>query len=223
MSLKLKNLEEPQLRITEVFFSIQGETTRMGLPTTFVRLTGCPLRCRDCDSAYAFQGGQLKTFSELLAQVKSFPTKWITVTGGEPLAQREAITFLTLLADEGFDVSLETSGALNIAEVDVRTKIIMDLKPPSSNEVSKNRWENLKHLKPSDEIKIVIAERADFDWAVEQVQQHRLNELVSEVLFSPSFGVLSLRDLAEWILESRLPVRMQTQLHKHIWGNEPGK
>lgn len=214
--------QEKRLRITEIFHSLQGETRTVGLPTVFVRLTGCPLRCGYCDTAYAFQGGEWQTLPAVLTQVARFGTRYVTVTGGEPLAQRAALDLLAALCDAGYQVSLETSGALDIAAVDARVTTIMDLKTPGSGETDKNRLENLAHLKPGDQVKFVLCNRADYDWAKAILGQHDLAARC-ELLFSPSFGELDATQLADWILEDRLPVRMQIQLHKYLWGNVPGK
>jgi 7-carboxy-7-deazaguanine synthase len=210
------------LRLTEIFFSLQGEAARAGLPTVFVRLTGCPLRCSWCDTTYSFTGGQATTIAAVLAEVAKYPARQVCVTGGEPLAQKECLSLLTALADAGYDVSLETSGALDIAAVDPRISRIMDLKAPDSAESAKNRWENLALLNVRDEIKIVIASRADYEWACQALREHRLDTLCS-VLFSPAQGLVEPRALAEWILEDGLNVRFQMQLHKLLWGNMKGK
>lgn len=212
-------MAEPRLRITEVFFSLQGETSRMGLPTVFIRLTGCPLRCGYCDTDYAFQGGEWRTLAELLEQVRRHPTRHVTVTGGEPLAQRECPALLTALCDAGYDVSLETSGALDISAVDGRVARIVDVKTPGSGEVARNHWDNIDRLVAKDEVKFVLTGRDDYVWARSVLAEHRLAERC-QVLFSPAAGLLQPRALAEWILEDGLPVRMQIQLHKLLWGQE---
>lgn len=212
----------PRLRVTEVFFSLQGEASRVGLPTVFIRLTGCPLRCGYCDSEYAFQGGTWRSIEEIVDVTRSYPTRHVTVTGGEPLAQRECPTLLTRLCDAGYDVSLETSGALDIAGVDARVARIVDIKTPGSGEAERMRWDNLDVLTPRDELKFVLCDAADYAWARQVVRERRLHER-SAVLFSPAWGRLEARDLAEWILRDGLPVRMQMQLHKLLWGGEPGR
>lgn len=210
------------LRLTEIFFSLQGEASRAGLPTVFVRLTGCPLRCTWCDTAYSFTGGEPATITSVLAEVAKYPARQICVTGGEPLAQKECLALLVALCDAGYDVSLETSGALDIAAVDPRVARIMDLKAPDSGESARNLWENLVLLNQRDEIKIVIASRADYEWARQALREHKLDELCS-VLLSPAQGLVEPTALAEWILEDGLNVRFQMQLHKLLWGNMKGK
>ncbi len=210
------------LRLTEVFVSLQGETSRTGLPTVFIRLAGCPLRCRWCDTPYSFQGGQTISLGALLARVADFGVPTVCVTGGEPLAQKNCLPLLTALCDAGYSVSLETSGALDISKVDPRVSRIVDVKAPESGEDTRNRWENIAHLTPHDEIKFVLANRADYDWAVELLRERRLDR-ICPVLFSPVQGELAPADLADWIIADRLPVRMQVQLHKVLWGNAPGR
>lgn len=210
------------LRITEIFHSLQGEASRVGLPTVFIRLTGCPLRCTWCDTTYSFTGGTMMSCEQVLAEVSRYPVRQVCVTGGEPLAQQACLPLLTALCDAGYDVSLETSGALDIAPVDPRVACIMDLKAPDSGESARNLWRNLNHLKPKDEIKIVIASREDYEWAREVLQVHAL-ETRCPVLFSPAQGSLEPAALAAWILEDGLPVRFQLQLHKLLWGNMQGK
>jgi 7-carboxy-7-deazaguanine synthase len=209
-----------RLKITEIFFSIQGEAVFSGWPTVFVRLTGCPLRCRYCDTAYAFTGGEWRTFTEIEAEIRRHATPYVCVTGGEPLAQPRCTALLTELCDCGFNVSLETSGALDISEVDTRVMRVLDLKTPGSNEVQRNRWENLELLTPHDAVKIVICDRDDYEWARDALAQH---SLPCPVFFSPSYEQLPAGNLADWILEDRLPVRLQVQLHKVLWGNVPGR
>lgn len=210
------------LRLTEVFLSLQGETSRAGLPTVFVRLTGCPLRCRWCDTPYSFQGGETVTLTDLLAQIAAFGVPTVCVTGGEPLAQKNCPVLLTALCDAGYSVSLETSGALDVSPVDPRVSRIVDIKAPESGEAARNRWENLAHLTPNDEIKFVLANRADYDWAREVIRAQNLTR-ICPVLVSPVQGELQPAQLADWVLADRLPVRMQLQLHKILWGNTPGK
>lgn len=210
-----------ELRINEIFFSLQGESTRVGLPTVFVRLTGCPLRCGYCDTAYAFHEGSTRTIDDVLACVARHPTRTVCVTGGEPLAQRNCLTLLTRLCDAGYSVSLETSGAIDIAEVDSRVSRIVDIKTPGSNESDKNRWENLALLTTRDEIKFVITSEADFFWSAAAVREKQLAEKCT-VLFSPSFGEVKPEQLADWILRESLPIRMQLQLHKILWGEKRG-
>lgn len=210
------------LRVTEVFVSLQGETSRVGLPTVFVRLSGCPLRCRWCDTPYSFTAAEPHTLETLLARVTEFGVPTVCVTGGEPLAQKNCLPLLTALCDAGYSVSLETSGALDISSVDPRVSRIVDLKAPGSDEAARNRWENLAYLCPHDELKFVLADRADYDWAVAALNQHQLARRCP-VLFSPVAGELDPARLADWILADRLPVRMQVQLHKLLWGNTAGK
>ena len=212
----------PSLRINEIFYSLQGETATVGLPTVFVRLTGCPLRCVYCDTAYAFHKGDVLKLDDILVRVKAYGARYVTVTGGEPLAQPECLALMRDLCDAGHTVSLETSGAMSIANVDQRVVTVLDLKTPGSGECDRNLESNIKHLKPIDQVKFVICDRRDFEWAKAKTEQFDLRSRVPEVLFSPSFEQLSYRDLAEWILAERLDVRMQLQLHKHIWGDKPG-
>ena len=210
------------LRITEIFYSLQGEASRVGLPTVFVRLTGCPLRCVWCDTEYSFTGGAPATVQSVLAEVAKYPARQVCVTGGEPLSQKECLPLLSALCDAGYEVSLETSGALDIAAVDPRVARIMDLKAPGSGESDKNLWANLAVLNQRDEIKIVIASRADYEWARDVLRERQLDQLC-QVLFSPAQGQIEAADLASWILEDGLPVRFQMQLHKLLWGNMRGK
>jgi 7-carboxy-7-deazaguanine synthase len=210
------------LRISEIFYSLQGETSRVGLPTVFVRLTGCPLRCHYCDTAYAFTGGKSMTLQAIMDEVKKYPTKYVTVTGGEPLAQKGCQTLLGVLCDMGYQVSLETSGALDVSAVDKRVMKILDIKTPASGEVDKNLWSNLKALNPDDEIKLVLCDEADYRWAKNILIEKNLTDKC-EVLFSPAQGTLSPTDLADWILKDKLNVRMQLQLHKILWGNVSGR
>ena len=209
------------LRVTEIFFSLQGESSRVGLPTTFVRLTGCPLRCVWCDTAYAFHGGENLALDEILRRVAAHGVPRVCVSGGEPLAQKGCLPLLAALCDDGRAVSLETSGAVDIAAVDPRVSIVMDLKAPGSGEERKNRWPNLAHLKAKDELKFVLADEADYQWARETLRSRRLDALCP-ILFSPVHGSLEPRQLAEWILRDRLPVRLQVQLHRILWGGEAG-
>ncbi len=217
------NTSEKTLRISEIFFSLQGETRTVGLPTVFVRLTGCPLRCVYCDTAYAFEGGQLMSLDAIVTAVAEYQPHFVTVTGGEPLAQPNAIPLLKMLCDAGYAVSLETGGAMAIDEVDTRVSRVVDLKTPASGELSRNRYENIVQLTSNDQIKFVLCDRTDYEWARMQIDQYQLQDKVSEILFSPSFGQLSYRDLADWIIADNLPVRMQLQLHKIIWGDERGR
>lgn len=210
------------LRITEIFYSLQGETSRVGLPTVFVRLTGCPLRCGYCDTAYAFHGGETKTLDEVLAEVATHRARYVCVTGGEPLAQKNSLALLTALADAGYSVSLETSGALDITGVDPRISRVVDIKTPGSGEVAKNRWQNFVQLTEHDEIKFVLCSAEDYEWAKRVMGQHRLAQ-ICPVLFSPSHGQLDPATLADWILRDHLPVRLQLQLHKQLWGETPGR
>lgn len=212
----------PTLRITEIFHSLQGETRTLGLPTTFVRLTGCPLRCQYCDTTYAFSGGELMTLDAILAQIAANRPRYVCVTGGEPLAQPNCLPLLTQLCDAGYEVSLETSGALDISGVDPRVSRVVDLKTPGSGEAGRNRYENIQHLTANDQVKFVLCSRDDYDWAVSRLIQHGLAERAGEVLFSPSFGQLDARELADWIIQDNLPVRFQLQLHKLLWNDEPG-
>ncbi len=211
-----------RLRVTEIFHSLQGEADAVGWPSVFVRLTGCPLRCAWCDTAYAFEGGGWRTLDAILAEVAGHGTRHVCVTGGEPLAQKACLTLLRRLCDDGYEVALETSGALDVAEVDPRVRKVLDLKAPGSGESARNRWSNLAHLGSRDQIKIVIADRADYDWAVAALREHALDRCCA-VLFSPVYGVIEPRVLAEWILADRLPVRFQLQLHKLLWGEQPGR
>lgn len=211
-----------QLRVTEIFYSLQGESTRVGLPTVFVRLTGCPLRCRWCDTEYAFSGGRSMTLGAILDEVARHGAEYVCVTGGEPLAQKGCTALLTALCEAGYSVSLETSGALDIAGVDSRVSRIMDLKAPGSGEAGRNRWENVEHLTRHDEVKLVLASEEDYEWARKALHEQRLDERCP-VLFSPVHGTLSPAVLAEWILRDRLPVRLQVQLHKLLWGAERGR
>lgn len=210
-----------QLRITEIFHSIQGESVNSGLPTVFVRLTGCPLRCQYCDTAYAFTGGEVHELDEIMHQIASYQCPRVCVTGGEPLAQPACNELLTRLCDAGFAISLETSGARDISAVDPRVMIVMDLKTPDSLEMDKNLFANLDFLKPTDQIKFVLCSRSDYEWAKKIIVEYRLAEFV-QLLFSPSWNQLNPTDLADWIVADKLPVRFQIQLHKILWNDEPG-
>jgi 7-carboxy-7-deazaguanine synthase len=212
----------PQLRISEIFFSLQGETSRVGLPTVFVRLTGCPLRCTYCDTSYAFTGGQNMEIAQVLEEVARHRAHYVTVTGGEPLAQKNCLPLLQALCDAGYDVSLETSGALDVSGVDGRVVKVLDIKAPGSGEVARNLWANLDYLNPHDEIKLVLSDEADYAWARQVLSEHALDEKCA-VLFAPVQGRLSPTALADWILRDHLPVRMQVQLHKLLWGDERGR
>jgi 7-carboxy-7-deazaguanine synthase len=211
-----------RLKITEIFRSLQGESSTVGWPTVFVRLTGCPLRCHYCDTAYAFHGGRWMSVTEVLDAVVALPARHVCVTGGEPLAQSNCHALLTALCDAGYRVSLETSGAIDVAAVDPRVVKVMDLKTPDSGEAPRNRWDNLQHLRDQDEVKFVICSRGDYDWACGIVREHGLDR-VCTVLFSPSQGQLEAATLADWLLADALPVRFQLQLHKVLWGNTPGR
>ncbi len=210
------------LRLTEIFYSLQGEASRAGLPTVFVRLTGCPLRCTWCDTTYSFSGGEPASIESVLAEVGKYPARQVCVTGGEPLSQKECLPLLTALCDAGYEVSLETSGALDVTNVDARVARIMDLKAPDSGESAKNRWENLAVLNRCDEIKIVIASRSDYEWARDVLRERQLAQ-ICPILFSPAQGLIEPQSLAEWILQDGLEVRLQLQLHKLLWGNMQGK
>jgi 7-carboxy-7-deazaguanine synthase len=213
---------QERLRLTEIFLSVQGEARDVGWPTVFVRLTGCPLRCQYCDTAYAFHGGQWWDIDAILAEVARHGVRHVCVTGGEPLAQKRCLALLARLCDAGHSVSLETSGALDVSQVDPRVSRVVDLKTPGSMEQSRNRLENLLLLTPRDQVKFVVCSRADYEWARAMVAEHALAQRC-EVLFSPSFDEVRPRELAEWILEDRLPVRFQMQLHKQLWGDEKGR
>ncbi|HVS33361.1 MAG TPA: 7-carboxy-7-deazaguanine synthase QueE [Thermoanaerobaculia bacterium] len=204
------------MRVTEIFFSIQGESTHAGRPCVFVRLTGCNLRCRWCDSEYTFTGGEKVSIDEIVERVKSYGCNLVEVTGGEPLAQSESLDLVKRLCDEGFEVLIETSGSIDVEPVDQRAKLILDVKCPGSGETGKNLWSNIEHLKPEDEIKFVIAGRGDYDWAKSVIAEKKLDRWT--ILLSPVWGEMEMKSLAEWMLADRLPARFQTQLHKHIWG-----
>ncbi|MCC2639099.1 MAG: 7-carboxy-7-deazaguanine synthase QueE [Moraxellaceae bacterium] len=211
-----------ELRITEIFHSLQGEARSVGRPTVFVRLTGCPLRCSWCDTTYSFSGGQIMPMAAVLDEVRRQGARHVCVTGGEPLAQPECLELLTRLCNEGYEVSLETSGALDVSGVDPRVSRVVDVKAPGSGESHRNLYENLPLLTAHDQVKFVLASRQDYEWARFKCDQHRLVERVGDVLFSPVHGALEPRTLAEWILADKLHVRLQVQLHKYLWNNEPG-
>lgn len=213
---------DSELRITEIFYSLQGEARTAGLPTVFVRLTGCPLRCQYCDTEYAFHGGDRRALDTILAEVASYSPRYVCVTGGEPLAQPGCHALLTRLCDAGYQVSLETSGALSVAQVDSRVSKVVDLKTPGSGELQRNLWDNLEYLQAGDQIKFVICSRDDYDWARMQVDLHDLSARVGDVWFSPSYGQVDATALAEWIVADNLPVRFQLQLHKLLWNDSPG-
>lgn len=211
-----------QCRITEIFYSLQGESRTVGLPTVFVRLTGCPLRCGYCDTEYAFYGGQKMEIDDIVDQVASYNPRYVCVTGGEPLAQPNCIPLLKALCDKGYEVSLETSGAMDVKKVDPRVVKVMDLKTPGSGEESKNRYENIALLQQQDQLKFVICNREDYDWACQKMNEYQLDDRC-EVLFSPIHGELKPAELADWIVADNLPVRMQLQIHKYLWGDEQGR
>lgn len=211
-----------RLRLTEIFLSLQGESDSVGWPTVFVRLTGCPLRCQYCDTTYSFHGGEWHDIDDIVQQVLGFGVRHVCVTGGEPLAQKRCLILLRRLCDAGLSVSLETSGALDIGGVDPRVSRVVDIKTPGSGEVGRNHWANIPLLTAHDEVKFVICSRADYEWSREVVSEHGLAQRC-DVLFSPSFGQVAPRELAQWIVDDRLPVRFQLQLHKILWGDEPGR
>jgi 7-carboxy-7-deazaguanine synthase len=222
MAAAVEGRSVERLRITEIFHSIQGEADAVGWPTVFVRLTGCPLRCTWCDTTYSFEGGDWHAIDAIVDQVASYGARHVCVTGGEPLAQKRCLLLLQRLCDAGHDVSLETSGALDIGAVDPRVHRVVDFKPPGSGEQARNLWANVGHLRPDDQVKFVLADRADYDWSVARLAEHDLAARC-QVLFSPSHGQLDGRELAEWILADRLPVRLQLQLHKVLWADERGR
>lgn len=208
------------LRINEIFYSIQGESSRIGMPTVFVRLTGCPMRCTYCDTAYSFHEGQQQEIEEVIQEIKKFDTNYVTVTGGEPLAQKNCIDLMNQLCELGYQVSLETGGALDIKDVHAKVKIILDVKTPKSNEDKNNFWPNLENIRTNDEIKFVIQDYEDFSWSMDIIEKYQLNQ--SQILFSPVYNVLANKQLAEWILKHQLNVRLQLQLHKILWGEKKG-
>lgn len=213
---------EPRLKLTEIFYSLQGEADTVGIPTVFVRLTGCPLRCQYCDTTYAFYGGQWWTLPDILAKVAEFGSRFVCVTGGEPLAQKNCLPLLTALCDAGYRVSLETSGALPIEAVDPRVVRVVDVKTPGSGEESRNLYDQLAQLRTTDLVKFVICSRSDYEWSCGKVRELGLSARCA-VLFSPSASELPARELADWVLADRLPVRFQLQLHKILWGDQPGR
>ncbi|WP_133130964.1 7-carboxy-7-deazaguanine synthase QueE [Legionella yabuuchiae] len=210
-----------QLRITEIFYSLQGESTTSGLPTVFVRLTGCPLRCQYCDTAYAFNGGRVISYDEILGRIAEYNCLNVCITGGEPLAQPGCFDLMTELCDKGYFVSLETSGARDISPVDKRVMVVMDLKTPDSGECEKNLYTNLDHLKKTDQIKFVLCSREDYQWALTIIETHQLQQK-AQILFSPSWGQLEPKILADWIVGDQINVRFQLQLHKILWNDSPG-
>jgi len=216
------SLFDAVLKITEIFYSLQGEGLTAGLPTAFIRLTGCPLRCSYCDTAYAFSGGKSLTVEQIIAQISDFKTQQVTVTGGEPLAQPDCLKLLKVLCDRGFQVSLETSGERDISSVDQRVIKVMDLKTPSSGESHRNRLQNIPFLSSEDQVKFVIGDRKDYLWAVDTIQQYRL-EQCCHLLFSPVFGQIDPAEMAAWMLADHTPARLQLQLHKSLWGDQPGR
>ncbi len=216
-----KNSQNPRLKITEIFYSLQGEAKNVGLPTVFIRLTGCPLRCDYCDTAYAFSGGEWIDINTIVEKVQQFSTSHITVTGGEPLAQKDCTLLLTTLCDKGYEVSLETSGAILVDNVDVRVEKVLDVKTPASKEEAKNKFENFSHLSKQDQIKFVICDQQDYQWSKALIEQYSLNKKC-EILFSPAHDQLAAVTLASWVLEDQLDVRFQIQLHKYLWGDKKG-
>jgi len=211
-----------RLRVTEIFYSLQGESRTVGIPTVFIRLTGCPLRCGYCDTSYAFSGGSWWELTAILKELEKYQTRYVTVTGGEPLAQKACRELLRELCERGYLVSLETSGALDIAGLDERVSVVMDLKTPGSGELEKNLYANIDLLRPHDQVKFVLCDRRDYEWACGILREYRLHERC-EVLMSPAFAQLNLRELADWVIADQLPVRVQMQLHKAIWGDTPGR
>jgi 7-carboxy-7-deazaguanine synthase len=215
-------MTETTVRLTEIFFSVQGESSFVGLPTVFIRLTGCPLRCVYCDSAYAFEGGKKWAITDVINKIAKYPSQYVCVTGGEPLAQPQCLDLLNVLIQKGYKVSLETSGAMLVNQVNPEVARIIDFKTPSSGELSKNRWDNLQYLVNKDEIKFVIGDDDDFSWALSKVIEFNMCERVGSVLFSPVHDSFQLEAFAEKVIASGLPIRMQIQLHKFIWGDSPG-
>ncbi|MCF7972115.1 MAG: 7-carboxy-7-deazaguanine synthase QueE [Methylococcaceae bacterium] len=215
-------MKQNDLRISEIFYSLQGESKSVGMPTVFIRLTGCPLRCQYCDTSYAFSGGEMTSIADIIDQVEQYKTRYITVTGGEPLAQPACLELLKQLADKAYIVSLETSGALDVSQVDLRIVKVMDLKTPASAEESRNLYTNLQYMDAKDQLKFVICNAQDYTWSKDKLDEYQLDQQC-EVLFSPSMGQQDPTELAEWILRDQLPVRFQLQLHKILWGNSPGK
>lgn len=211
------------LRINELFFSLQGEAKTAGYATVFIRLSGCPLRCTYCDTEYAFQGGEMLSLADILAQTQAYKVRHVTVTGGEPLAQKNCLPLLSMLCDAGFEVSLETSGALDITEVDPRVSVVLDLKTPASGEMNRNLYSNIVRLKSIDQVKFVICDRQDYNWARLKIDELDLHNKVNDIWFSPSFGQVDATALADWIVADRLAVRFQLQLHKLLWNDEPGR
>ena len=221
-NLSVANVLKLTLTVNEIFLSLQGETSKSGIPTAFIRLTGCPLRCHYCDTAYAFHKGEKNSIEKIMNTISVYRTRHVTVTGGEPLAQKNCFRLLEHLCNEGFDVSLETSGAMDVSNVDPRVKKIIDLKTPGSGESEKNYFKNLDYVNHNDEIKFVICDREDYEWAKQLLNEKKLYEY-TEVLFSPSHNSQNATELADWILQDMLPVRLQIQLHKYLWGDIPGK
>jgi 7-carboxy-7-deazaguanine synthase len=223
MPARCNSVAPATLRITEVFLSLQGEARSSGYPTVFVRLTGCPLRCRYCDTEYAFYGGEQRVLDDLVEETVGHGVRHVCVTGGEPLAQPNALPLMTALCDRGLNVSLETSGALDVSGVDARVSRVLDLKTPDSGELNRNLWSNLEHCGGHDQVKFVICSRTDYDWARMTLDRHRLDERFGDVWFSPSAGQMDVRELADWMVADKVPARLQVQLHKQLWGDEAGR